>query len=280
MPSIALTVLTDNTVHQPGLGSEHGFSLAIEADPGELWLLDTGASGLFLDNARALELDPSAARGVICSHGHYDHTGGLAALAATGWQGTVLGHPHILVERFKIRPGREPESIGMPKACKSAVQERFVPLPGVWTLRRGMTLLTNTPRLPGNYEAINGFALDLQGQRVDHVLDDAALVLDTASGPVLLLGCSHSGVANILSFCRYELGLERMHALLGGLHLADAPDWAVDQTAAVLREFEVERIHAGHCTGQKGLQALDKALPGRLHPLGAGLHLEFPPVAS
>ncbi len=87
-------------------------------------------------------------------------------------------------------------------------------------------------------------------------------------------------MANILSFCRYELGLERVHALLGGLHLADAPDWAVDQTAAVLREFEVERIHAGHCTGQKGLRALDKALPGRLFPLGAGLRLEFPLAAT
>ncbi|MBU1229710.1 MAG: MBL fold metallo-hydrolase [Proteobacteria bacterium] len=261
-----ITVLCDNESADPGCGCEWGLALAVELDQGGLWLWDAGQTDLFLRNARHLGIDAGQASGLALSHGHYDHTGGLGALcAATAFRGPIYAHPACARRRYAQEHGR-PKPIGPP-----------LPLPDftlagpLTVLAPGLTLLTDIPRAPGRFQAVQGFSLDPSGTEPDLVPDDAFLVLDSASGPVVILGCCHSGLANSLACARQRLGLDRVFAVLGGLHLFKAGPEALEETAGALEEFGVRRLLAGHCTGPDRLARLKRRLPDRqVLPLAAG----------
>ena len=98
---LTITVLVDNTLAAgdgaAGLKSEHGWAAWIEAD-GRRVLLDAGASDLVLRNAAVLGVPIAQAEAVILSHGHYDHTGGLAAVLDAAPRAALYAHPAALGE--------------------------------------------------------------------------------------------------------------------------------------------------------------------------------------
>lgn len=265
-----VVVLCDNETSRPDCGCEWGLALAIDlgGDSG-FWLWDTGQTGLFLNNAQALGVDVTKARGLALSHGHYDHTGGLDALLRAGFCGPVYGHASCSVERYGLYPddpGKPPKRIGPPQPLPS-----LVAVDDAAELAPGLTLVTNIARRPGRFQAVQDFALDPRGLTPDPVPDDAFLVLDSVSGPVVILGCCHSGLANSLDAARSRLGLASIHAVLGGLHLFQAGPEPLAETATALREHGVRELVAGHCTGPDRLAALRTLLPGMpVHGLAAG----------
>ena len=275
-----VTVLCDNESADPHCGCEWGLALAVDLGSAEepreedngLWLWDTGQTDLFLKNATALGLDVGQARGLALSHGHFDHTGGLEALVAAGFSGSIHAHPSCACARFAEEPGGKPRrSIGPPTPLPA-----FIPAGPVTRLAPGLTLLTGIPRAPKNFQAVQGFSLDLEGALPDPVPDDAFLVLDSRHGPVVILGCCHSGLANSLTCLRERLGIRRVHAVLGGLHLFKAGLAALEETAQAIEEFAVQRLLAGHCTGPDRLAILKKRLPQcEVRPLAAGQTWEF-----
>jgi 7,8-dihydropterin-6-yl-methyl-4-(beta-D-ribofuranosyl)aminobenzene 5'-phosphate synthase len=270
-----ITVLCDNdsddTAGGPSCGCEWGLALAIDLGAEGLWLWDTGQTDLFLQNARNLALDLGQARGLALSHGHFDHTGGLSALfSATTFRGPVHAHPACAQPRFVTEKGRT-KPIGPPHPLPE-----FIPAGPMTPLAPGLTLITEIPRRSGNFQAVQGFSLDPAGTRPDPVPDDAFLVLDSQYGAVVILGCCHSGLANSFSCLRERLGIDRVHAVLGGLHLFKAPPEALEETAQAIEVFGVRRLIAGHCTGPDRLARLKKRLPGReVLPLAAGQSWAF-----
>lgn len=265
-----VVVLCDNVSSDPACGCEWGLSLAIETDNGGLWLWDTGKTSLFLKNAAALGLDVGAAQGLALSHGHYDHTGGLAALMDVGFAGAVHAHPACASERWSADKGG-PRRISPPTPLPA-----FVPAGPVTRLAPGLTLITDIPRAPGRFQAVQGFSFDVQGREPDAVPDDALLVLDTAKGPVVILGCCHSGLANSLACVGERLGHTRFHAVLGGLHLYKAGAEAIQETADALAHYEVQEVVAGHCTGVDRVESLRMLLPNcRVEHLSAGRTLRY-----
>lgn len=253
-----VVVLCDNETEQPeALGHEWGLALAVDVPGHGLWLWDTGQTDLFLKNAAMLDLDAGAARGLALSHGHYDHTGGLAALMAAGFAGVVHAHPACALPRFAEEKGGRPRrSIGPPLPLPD-----FTPAGPLTVLAPGLILLTDIPRAPGAFQAVQGFSLDAHGAQPDPVPDDAFLVLETGQGPVAILGCCHSGLGNSLACARERLGHRRFFAVLGGLHLFQADTQAVQETARALEEFGVRQLVAGHCTGRDRVDALGGLLP-------------------
>ena len=261
-------VLCDNETADQRCGCEWGLALAVDLGGQGLWLWDTGKTGLFLANARALGLDVSQARGLALSHGHYDHTGGLADLCSgTAFHAPIHAHPACAQARFAEESGGRPHrSIGPPTPLPE-----FIPAAPLTTLAPGLTLVTDIARQPGHFQAVQGFSLHPDGTGPDTVPDDAFLVLDSQQGPVVILGCCHSGLANSLYCLRQRLGIERVHAVLGGLHLFKAGPEAVEETAKAIEDFSVQRLIAGHCTGTDRLAMLKARLAGReVLPLAAG----------
>jgi Metal-dependent hydrolases of the beta-lactamase superfamily II len=269
VPQRRIVVLCDNESGHPACGCEWGLSLAVDlGGAGGLWLWDTGQTGLFLQNAAALGVDVGAARGLALSHGHYDHTGGLAELCGrTAFAGAIYAHPACAHARYAAEPNGKPrKSVGPP-----APLPQFTPAGPVTRLAPGLTLLTDIARAPGRFESVAGFSLDAGGVEPDAVPDDAFLVLETAQGPVAVLGCCHSGLMNSLSCARERLGIASFHAVLGGLHLFAAGQEALAETAAAIVAFDIRQLVAGHCTGADRRTALAALLHGcDVLPLASG----------
>jgi len=242
-----ITVLCDNESASPACGCEWGLSLAVDLGGADgLWLWDTGQSDLFLKNAQALGIDVGAARGLALSHGHFDHTGGFAALfERTAFAGTVHAHPACASARYAEEANGKPRKpVGPPSPLPD-----FAPAGPLTRLAPGLTMLTDIPRAPGRFEAVRGFSLDREGSKPDAVPDDGFLVLETAKGAVAIMGCCHSGLYNSLACAQDRLGIASFYAVLGGLHLYAAGADAVDETAAAVAAFGIRQLVTGHCTG-------------------------------
>ena len=122
---------------------------------------------------------------------------------------------------------------------------------------------------------VNNFTFEVEMELVpDTVPDDACLVADVPQGPLVLLGCCHSGLGNTLFHLRERLGLASVHTIVGGLHLTDASGSALEETVAILHEFDVRRLFVGHCTGNTALSALGTSFSGTTVVTGSGLSIE------
>lgn len=272
-----LTVLMDNNSLDKTLAAEHGLSMHIQLANGRKWLWDTGQSGLFARNASRLGVELADISGCALSHGHYDHTGGLDTLfnQSAGREFALLAHPDFFRKRYVIRPDSLCYEIGLKTDNPERIRERYSPVNGMVELDEGLFMLTDIERLKGNFQAVDNFYLDSECTQKDGIPDDACLVLNTSSGPVLILGCCHSGLANTCFYARKELRIDRFYALIGGTHLASASEGALRQAADAIRDFGFSRIWPGHCTGQRGFEYLKNTFPDRVRPLGSGLRLEF-----
>jgi 7,8-dihydropterin-6-yl-methyl-4-(beta-D-ribofuranosyl)aminobenzene 5'-phosphate synthase len=270
MPSpVRIHVLVDAAAAAPRFATEWGLSLAIELPDG-LWLWDVGQSDAFLKNARLMGLDLGRARGLALSHGHYDHTGGLDALFHdTGFRGLVFAQPEFIRTRYVIRPG-ETREIGIP-----GLIPEYVTVRDTRELTKGLAMLTDIRRRAGLFQAVDGFFFDREGTEPDAIPDDAFLVLNTSKGAVVILGCGHSGLSNSLASLEERLGIGRVHAILGGLHLFSAPESAWEETARAIEASGCKQLWAGHCTGEKALEFLTGRLECEVREMKAGMRVEF-----
>lgn len=300
-----LVILSENTPSPEGLSGEHGLSLAIVLDDGALWLWDAGASGLAAKNAAALQVDVAQAVGLALSHGHYDHTGGIAAFLQAGFDGPVYAHKDSAAPRWAVKTGSATRPIGWvePEPVRDRIRSvgRTTVLAADESGNPVLTMVTDIPRLPGNAEHVDNFFHDSFGERPDNVVDDACLVLHTGRGRVLVLGCCHSGLANTLAAVdaatadasstasagdssqspdnepknEVAAGFERV---VGGLHLmgVTAPDDpAILQALDALKRHGVRSLHPGHCTGALACRVLAERFPGPVEPLHVGMVIEI-----
>jgi len=274
---LRITALVANTV-EPGkpLLGQHGLSLYVEAD--DLTLLwDTGASGnVLMHNFKKMGLDPSDVDAVALSHGHYDHTGGLKRFLQQRGPLDVFAHPAALEKKYAGDPPNC-RKIGIPFDRDELLRTgnfilRKEPTEiagGVWTTGEILRVEEdegNNPRMK----------LKRKGRYVtDEMLDDQALVIETAEGVVVLFGCAHAGVINTLSSIRDRIGRDRIIAVFGGLHLMGAEDDYLVRVADCLQTLEVKLMAIGHCTGFEATLFLSGSVPSEVFQLSAGQSYEI-----
>jgi 7,8-dihydropterin-6-yl-methyl-4-(beta-D-ribofuranosyl)aminobenzene 5'-phosphate synthase len=253
--SLKVTVLSTMLADGEELG-EWGFAALVEVD-GHRLLFDTGAkTDVVLKNVESLKLDLSDVPDLILSHWHWDHVGGFMTLrnAARAKQATALARTHVAEGFFDSRIGTPPgvelnqmirlrpdyEATGGTFRIHGKPVELFA---GVW-------LTGPVPRKhPERNWSGNVQVRTATGVREDTLNDDMALVVDTAQGLVVVTGCGHAGVINILEQARTVVRPARVHALIGGLHLFRASEPTLTWTAGKLREFGLENLIGAHCTG-------------------------------
>jgi len=239
-----LTVLCDDGLEKP-LSAEHGFSLLIEK-PGELSILfDTGSSDLFVKNAKLLGKDLSKVENVVISHGHYDHAGGLKFLSALGRNFNVFIREEIFFPKYSGERFTGIEWI--------ALQDLF----NFVKVTHKVTQISDSMYIFGPEDMRNdfeepdpNFCIVKEGKRIrDYFDEELNLVIDEGDGIILITGCAHRGIVNIVEEA-LQIFDKKIKLLLGGFHLYKASAQKIDLIAKRLSNYGIDKILPYHCTGQ------------------------------
>jgi 7,8-dihydropterin-6-yl-methyl-4-(beta-D-ribofuranosyl)aminobenzene 5'-phosphate synthase len=269
------------------LRAEHGFSCLVtieKAGRTTRILFDAGVTpdGM-VENMRRLDISARDIDIIVLSHGHWDHTAGMDGLVAElrSPNVPVLIHPDFWSRRRVALPGREP--IELPSTSRSAlagagfeVIEQQQPS----FLLDGSVLITGEVDRTTDFE--QGFPVH-EAYRDAHwhpdplILDDQALVVSVRDrGLVVLTGCGHSGIVNILRYTTKLTGEGGVHAVVGGFHLSGP--WferIIAPTCDALAGFAPDFIVPTHCTGRRAIHAIAARFPDAFIQNSVGTRLEF-----
>ncbi|GAB5561924.1 MAG: hypothetical protein SynsKO_35710 [Synoicihabitans sp.] len=259
---LKITLLSTNLAGNPGMKGrgEWGFSALVEVD-GASYLFDTGhRPETVLNNAAELGLPLADITDVILSHNHIDHVGGLVTLRREWAQrsATALGRAHVARGALWSRGSRHDDPMEewndlIPvclnyEALGGELVEHAVAhelQPGVWL--SGPIVRRHDEQAPMRSSQV---VWPDGTRRPDNVPEDMAMVFDTTEGLVVLAGCGHAGLINTLEHARQTVRPDaKIHAVVGGLHLAFMSEEKLDWTAEKLSELGLEHLHGGHCTG-------------------------------
>ena len=248
-----VTVICENSVQTPlPVAGEHGLSFYIEGDEGDT-LFDTGQGIGLLHNMKMLGKDASGIKRIILSHGHYDHTGGLLPLLEEiKTEIPVYLHPAAFNEKSALLPSGDLRNIGF-QASREVYESKgasFREIPGFAKVADSVYAISDIKHHDG-WKAWDTRLMRKtdNGISADPFEDDLSLILETAQGPVVLLGCAHAGIIEILESISKETGYKSFHAVIGGTHLDSAPAGYVKGAVEALKEYKVQVIAVSHCTG-------------------------------
>ena len=229
-------------------------------------LMDAANAPLPLfNNLEALEHDINDIDAVVLSHGHPDHYGGLAEFLAkrTGGPLPVYLHKDVFLPKVLVTPkGRiGPWVLELNQLMTAGAELHQNQGP---ELILGQVLLTGTVETTTAYEKpLPSFRRKVGDQdEQDLFPDEQALVAHVEGrGLVVIGGCSHPGIINIVKYAQKLTGVQKVSLVIGGFHLTPHGDEVTQQTIAGFEELNPELIMAGHCTGFRALTKLAVAFP-------------------
>lgn len=257
---IKLTCICDDYVEDEDLLAEHGLSFLIETESMRI-LFDTGQGKVIEHNMRSLKIDVASVDTVILSHGHYDHTGGLEKILKHRNDVNVYAHPEVTGAKYRRTDGGQMKYIGFPRSVTGENKPAFIFNREPFQLSEGILLTGQIPRRFSFEEVQGEFQIKSDKEwKKDNLLDDQALVIDTPSGLILILGCTHSGLINTLTRVVEITGKDDFLLVAGGTHLKNAGDDRLNRTITALDKFRIQRLILSHCTGVLSFCRIHQAL--------------------
>jgi len=276
---VKITTLSENTANYGFLG-EWGLSILVEVD-GMRILMDTGLSFSAVHNAKLMRVDLATIDRIVLSHGHTDHTGGLANVLKITSKGVeVIAHPDIWASKYTRRDSKKKEQyIGIPFS-----RQELESLGAQFNLTKEPVRLSEHTMTTGEIPMTSGYE-DVEDNlfvkrdgilHQDLLADDLALVIDTDFGLVVILGCAHRGVINTLQHAQKLTDRELVYAVVGGTHLFRASDERIEKTIADLRDMGFQKLGVSHCTGFHASARLAQEFEGSFFLNNAGTRLTLP----
>jgi len=275
MKNVRITVIVDNHA-EPPLIAQHGLAFWVETHDARI-LFDTGQGRALLPNAGRLGIDLRTVQHIVLSHGHYDHTGGLAEVLDLAPDAVIHLHPDALHPKHSRQPAPPHRSIGMPERVASLLRSRagVISTAAPTAIAHDVMATGQIPRVNPLEQAAGDFFLDEECTAPDMLLDDQALFIDTPRGIVVLLGCAHSGVMTTCEYVRALTG-KRIRGIIGGMHLLNASEERLEATLHALQQLSPEFIAPCHCTGDQAVGRVKDALPEAFRPCRVGCGYELP----
>lgn len=235
---LSLKIVYDNTAYDPDMTEHWGFGCLIKY--GDITILfDTGQDGgILLDNFRKMGEDPEDVDIVVISHNHGDHIGGLYDFLEVNQRAQV----------FILDPS--PEDLSR----LYSMGIRVIPTPDPVRIYRGISLS------------------GAMGQGIR----EQALVIDTPAGLILVVGCSHPGVLNMISKAR-ELFHRPVYMVIGGFHTMPGTSEGMEQVILDFMRQGVVKVAPGHCTNEQAKAWFKQAYRQNYIQIGVGRELHFRP---
>jgi 7,8-dihydropterin-6-yl-methyl-4-(beta-D-ribofuranosyl)aminobenzene 5'-phosphate synthase len=267
--------------------AEHGFSALVKTtaeDKTHTLLFDFGFSeNGAAQNVQTLGVDLKEVEAVALSHGHSDHTGGMAKMTALIGRANIpfVVHPAAFHSSRYLKFGEELK-IYFPKLTREMVHQA------------GLSVIETEqpyPMLDDNILFLGGIphATDFEkgwplphrqkdGKEVwDSIEDDSSLVMHLKDkGLVILSGCAHAGIVNTIQYAMEVTGINKIHAVMGGFHLSGPLfEQIIDRTAEELQKLNPAYVIPTHCTGRKAIMAIETKMPQQFILNMAGTKLTF-----
>lgn len=286
LDSLRITVLAEDSVlyESPYLG-QHGVSFLLEGTKDSdirRILIDVGQnSQALLSNMRIMNVAPSAIDVIVLTHCHYDHTKGVVnMLREIGKRDVrVIAHPDIFRPNFVIdtyfrhvgiMPDDSKDNIEKAGGKLLLTRDPLVIMPGIMT--------TGEVKRQTEFEEVGIKLKTIENGRIkdDQMLDDISVVANVKEkGLVIVTGCSHAGIVNIVKHAVEITGCDKIEGIIGGLHLVDAPETRIKRTVDELAKLNISWICAGHCTGFKAQVEFYLTFKERFSPLHTGMQFEI-----
>jgi 7,8-dihydropterin-6-yl-methyl-4-(beta-D-ribofuranosyl)aminobenzene 5'-phosphate synthase len=230
LTDLRLTVLYDNVPFDKKLQTQWGFACLVQGAEKTI-LFDTGGDGgILLSNMKEAGFSPGTVDAVVLSHFHQDHTGGLSAFLDQR-----PGLPVYLLPSF-------PEAVQRLAA-------------------KGAAVPVDSPVQICRFVHSSG--------RVDGVVKEQALVVETRKGLVVITGCAHPGIVEMVRRIR-SLFDQNILLVMGGFHLSGKGNEELVQTARDLQSAGVSCIGPSHCSGEKAMKVFEEVYKERYIAVGAG----------
>ena len=288
-------LIDNNTIIDRYFSGEPGLSFLIEAE-GKRILFDAGYSDALLENARKLGENLLDLDYIVFSHGHMDHTWGLDSLIKLYSEAkaeklkykspAIVGHPLVFETKLDEDLGEIGSMISKEKASQHfKIQLTKQPL---W-LTSNLVFLGEIERnndfenkSPIGKISVAGamsedFMMDDSAKagsiQDDYMLDDSALAYKTGKGLIIITGCSHSGICNIIEQAKKICNEDRIVDVIGGLHLLNPDKAQLDGTLDYLKKIKVTCLHPCHCTDLTSKIALSTV--AQIKEVGSGLLIEY-----
>ncbi|MGK0738417.1 MBL fold metallo-hydrolase [Yokenella regensburgei] len=243
--ALTLSVLLENRRAlgaDPALIARAGLSLLLQDGETRI-LFDTGPDASFQHNAQRMGISLANLTAVVLSHGHYDHCGGVPWLADNT---RIICHPQVGRERFAVARlagfSRRIKTLSRANDySRHQMDYRTEPLHISERFMWSGEIHVDNPRA---YGALGGAA-----EEIDYVIDEGVIIYKSDRGLVIVTGCGHRGIINIVRHCQKITGIKRIHALIGGFHLRSASPRTLLQVRQFLKQEKPELVMGCHCTG-------------------------------
>jgi len=277
----ATCIIIDDAGYDTEFLGQFGLSILLEVTSGNVSrriLVDTGlTSKALLYNMELHGVDPKSLDFIFLTHCHYDHTGGLDGLLDKTRKGVkVVAHPDIFRACYTLK--QKKRYIGIPT---DNIREQIEKKGGQLMLNKatfelipGVASTGEIERLT-SYEPLENVFIIEEGEYVqDPELDDITLVVNVRDrGLVIIAGCSHAGIVNIMRQARRITGIDEIAAVIGGFHLRVAGEEQLTKTVAELST--AGQVCTGHCTGFKAMKLISDDMGDRFSLLQCGSELEY-----
>jgi 7,8-dihydropterin-6-yl-methyl-4-(beta-D-ribofuranosyl)aminobenzene 5'-phosphate synthase len=273
-------LLDNNTLIDRYFFGEPGVSYLIEDESVNI-LFDTGYSDAFIRNAQKMDTSLMNIDFLVISHGHIDHTWGLVPLIKLYTEAriesikynkpTLIAHPcAFLYKEYEVN-----QEIG------SLISEEKLSRHFKMNLSKEPVWLSDKIVFLGEIERKNNFEnktpigkSEYNGVKLDdYVIDDSAIVYKSSEGLVIITGCSHAGICNIIEYAKKICVEDRIADIVGGFHLLDPSREQLERTIEYFEKQHINEVHACHCTDLKSKIELSKVV--NLKDVGVGLTLEY-----
>ncbi len=232
-----ISILTDNFAGAYFF-AEHGLSYLIETDDFKL-LWDTGATDIFIKNAKRLNINLDDVKTVALSHGHWDHGNGLINLKDK----TLITHPKNFIKRYRRSNN---EYLGLNQSI-TEIKQKFNVITSAkpYNINKNITFLGEIPR-KFDFEQWETPYTDEFGNN-DFIPDDSALTIVSDNELNIITGCSHSGICNIIEYAKNVTGITKINTIIGGFHLKKANERTF-KTIEYLKNQNIKQLLPSHCT--------------------------------
>ncbi len=286
-PNVQRAPLHTDSFVRPPLLAEHGYSLLLTITQNgstSSLLYDAGlGEKTILHNMDVLGININDIRAIVLSHGHTDHHGGLLGVVKQLGNRRIplVLHPDVWRDRKGTFAGGG--ELHLPPPSRADLEQE-----GVEVVERrdpsllidGAVLVTGQVERTTDFEHGVSTHLARTGDTWEPdpwLWDDQAIMVNVKDhGMVVLSGCSHAGIVNILRYGKQLTGLDKVHAVVGGLHLSGGSyEQVIQPTVEALAAMEPDVVVPGHCTGWRATHAIAQRMPEAYVQTCVGTRLHF-----